>query len=96
METLWTVLGYAVFGLVAGLIARFLVPGRDPMGLFGTILLGVAGSFGGGFAWNLLVNGSDDPMSFEPANFIGSIGGAIVLLLLIRILGLRGGRDKDD
>ncbi|MEN0061110.1 MAG: GlsB/YeaQ/YmgE family stress response membrane protein [Myxococcota bacterium] len=91
----WTILSYSGFGLLAGLIARFLVPGRDPMGLIGTILLGIAGSFGGGFAWNLLVNQSSDPMAFEPANLVGSIGGAIVLLILIRVLGLRGG-GKDD
>lgn len=88
-----TILYYAVFGLVAGLIARFLVPGPDPMGLIGTILLGVAGSFGGGFAYNLLVNGNSDPFHFEPANFLGSIGGAIVLLILMRIFGLRQTRD---
>lgn len=93
MDIVWTVVSYSVFGLVAGLIARFLVPGRDPMGLIGTIVLGIAGSFGGGFAWNLFVNGSSDPLAFEPANFIGSIGGAIVLLLLMRIFGLRS---KDD
>lgn len=91
MDIVYTVVSYSLFGLVAGLIARFLVPGRDPMGFVGTILLGLAGSFGGGFAWNLLVAGNtDDPFAFAPANFIGSIGGAIVLLLVIRLFGLRG------
>lgn len=88
-----TILGYAVFGLFAGLIARFLVPGPDPMGLIGTILLGIAGSFGGGFVYNIFVNQSDDIWAFQPSNFIGSIGGAIVLLLLMRLFGLRGDRD---
>ncbi len=85
----WTIISYSVFGLVAGLIARFLVPGRDPMGLIGTIVLGVAGSFAGGFAWNLLVTGNDDLFAFEPANLGGSILGAIVLLVLMRLFGLR-------
>ena len=43
-----------VVGLIAGAIARLLMPGRDPIGLLGTILLGVAGSFVGGFLENLL------------------------------------------
>ena len=90
---LTTIISYSVFGLFAGLIARFLVPGPDPMGLIGTVLLGIAGSFGGGFAYNLLVNGSQDPFNFAPANFIGSIGGAVLLLILMRIFGLR---QKDD
>ena len=90
---LTTILSYSIFGLFAGLIARFLVPGPDPMGLIGTIVLGVAGSFGGGFAYNLLVNGSEDLWSFDPANFLGSVGGAMVLLILMRIFGLR---QKDD
>ncbi|MEM6925382.1 MAG: GlsB/YeaQ/YmgE family stress response membrane protein [Myxococcota bacterium] len=94
MEIAWTIISYSVFGLFAGLIARFLVPGRDPMGLFGTILLGIAGSFAGGFAWNLFVTGNDDLLAFEPANFGGSILGAIALLVLIRLFGLRGdGKD---
>jgi len=95
MDLVWTIVGYSVFGLFAGLIARFLVPGRDPMGLIGTILLGVAGSFAGGFAYNLAFNPDADLLEFQPANFIGSVAGAIGLLLLIRIFGLRGG-DKDD
>ena len=92
----WTIVGYSVFGLVAGLLARFLLPGRDPMGLISTILLGVAGSFFGGFAWNLLVNGrTDDLLAFEPANFIGSVGGAMVLLIIWRMLGGRSKKDDD-
>jgi len=43
-----------IVGLVAGAIARLLVPGRDSIGIFGTILLGIAGSFVGGFLWNLI------------------------------------------
>ena len=93
MDIVWMVVSYSVFGLFAGLIARFLVPGPDPMGLIGTILLGIAGSFGGGFAYNLLVNGNSDPLHFDPANFLGSIAGAIVLLILMRIFGLRAKKD---
>ncbi len=90
----FTILGYIIFGLFAGLIARFLVPGPDPMGVIGTTVLGVAGSFTGGFLYNLYVNGSEDLWHFEPSNFIGSIGGAIVLLVLMRLFGLR--RQAED
>jgi uncharacterized membrane protein YeaQ/YmgE (transglycosylase-associated protein family) len=43
-----------IIGLIAGAVARLPVPGRDPIGFFGTILLGVVGSFVGGFIWNLI------------------------------------------
>src|SRR5258708_7757244 len=43
-----------VIGLIAGAVARLLVPGRDPIGLLGTIVLGIVGSFVGGFIWNLI------------------------------------------
>ena len=87
----WNILTVLLFGLVAGLIARFLVPGRDPMGLLGTIVLGVAGSFLGGFLYNYFLGAGDD--LFGPSGWIGSIGGAIVLLILMRLFGLRGGDD---
>ena len=51
----WDLIGALVIGLLVGLLARFLVPGRDPMGCIGTSLLGVAGAFVGGiisrFIW---------------------------------------------
>lgn len=88
-----TIISYSIFGLFAGLIARFLVPGPDPMGLIGTILLGVAGSFMGGFAYNFIMNPAGDIWAFDPLSFGGSILGAVVLLILMRIFGLRQQRD---
>ncbi len=77
MGTIGMILGWAVFGLVAGGIARLLHPGRDPMGLFGTVLLGVLGSFlGGGVAYLFKIGTSP----YEPGGWIMSILGAIVLL----------------
>jgi uncharacterized membrane protein YeaQ/YmgE (transglycosylase-associated protein family) len=81
-----------VVGLIAGLLARLLVPGRDPMGILGTIALGVVGSFVGGFIWNLIEYHRVAPNKFHTVGIIGSVLGAIVVLLLLRVLGLERGR----
>jgi uncharacterized membrane protein YeaQ/YmgE (transglycosylase-associated protein family) len=83
-----------VVGLIAGLLARLLVPGRDPIGILGTILLGIAGSFVGGFIWNLIEYDRFAPHRFHPVGIIGSILGAIVVLLLLRVSGLERGRRR--
>ncbi|OLC56678.1 MAG: transglycosylase [Chloroflexi bacterium 13_1_40CM_4_68_4] len=75
-----------IVGLIAGAIARFLVPGPDPMGWIGTIALGIVGSFVGGFLANLLFTGT---ATISPAGWIGSIVGAIVVLLVWRQVGGR-------
>jgi uncharacterized membrane protein YeaQ/YmgE (transglycosylase-associated protein family) len=74
-----SILGWIVFGLIAGAIARLLVPGRDPMGWIATILLGIVGSVVGGMIAYLLRLGTDP---YEPAGWIFSIIGAIVTLLI--------------
>ena len=77
-------LGFIVFlvvvGLVAGFIARALVPGDDSMSIGATILLGIVGSFVGGFLGALLF-GSDDGY-LRPANLLGSVVGAVIALLV--------------
>ena len=80
-----------VLGLIAGAVARLLVPGDDPMGIAGTILLGIVGSFVGGFLANALFT-SGDQEGFGPAGIIGSILGAILVLLLYRWSRGRSGR----
>jgi uncharacterized membrane protein YeaQ/YmgE (transglycosylase-associated protein family) len=77
-----------LIGFVVGAIARLLMPGRDPLGVFGTIVLGVVGSFVGGFLQNLVEYHSLNVHSFHPVGIIGSIIGAWVLLLLLRLTGL--------
>lgn len=72
---------WLVIGLIAGFIARALVPGPDPMGLLGTLVLGLAGSLVGGFLGNLLVDGRVD---IEASGIVGSIIGAVVALLVYR------------
>ncbi len=83
-----------IVGLIVGAIARLLMPGRDPIGLLGTIALGVAGSFVGGFLQNLVEFHSLSVHSFHPVGLIGSVIGAWVLLLLLRLTGLEPGRRR--
>ncbi len=81
-------------GLVVGLIARLLVPGRDDIGILGTILLGIVGSFVGYFLQRLVEGHTLAIHHFHTSGFIGSIIGAVVVLLLLRLLGLERGRGR--
>ena len=83
-----------VIGLICGAIARLLMPGRDPIGIFGTIVLGILGSFVGGFLQNLIQYHTLSIHSFHTVGIIGSIIGAWVLLLLLRITHLEPGRRR--
>ena len=78
MDIIWML----VIGLIAGAIAKLIMPGKDPGGIIVTILLGIAGSLLGGFLWNLLVGGDGD----NTAGLIGSIIGALILLALYRMV----------
>jgi uncharacterized membrane protein YeaQ/YmgE (transglycosylase-associated protein family) len=73
-----------IIGAVAGFLARLLVPGRDPMGLVATILLGIAGSFIGGFLGYLLFHRDASEGALQPSGLFGSIVGAIIALLIYR------------
>jgi len=79
---------FLLIGLVAGFIARALVPGPDPMGWLGTLVLGLVGSFVGGTLAALIFGGTFD---ISPAGLIGSIVGAIIVLLIWRAMGGRRG-----
>lgn len=81
-----------IVGFIVGAIARLLMPGRDRLGILGTIVLGIAGSFVGGFLQNLIEYHSLSVHGFHPVGLIGSIIGAWVLLLLLRLTGLESGR----
>ncbi len=83
-----------VVGFIAGAIARLLMPGRDPLGILGTIVLGIAGSFVGGFLQNLVEYHSLRVHGFHPVGLIGSVIGAWVLLLLLRLARLEPGRRR--
>jgi uncharacterized membrane protein YeaQ/YmgE (transglycosylase-associated protein family) len=83
-----------IVGFIVGAIARLLMPGRDSIGVFGTILLGIVGSFVGGFLQNLVEYHSLSVHSFHAVGLIGSIIGAWVLLLLLRLAHLEPGRRR--
>jgi len=78
-------LGWMVFGLIVGVIAKLVMPGRDPGGIIVTMLLGVAGAMIGGFLGRTL--GWYGPN--QAAGFLMSLLGAIVLLALYRVLFAR-------
>jgi uncharacterized membrane protein YeaQ/YmgE (transglycosylase-associated protein family) len=75
------ILGWIVFGLVVGVIAKLLMPGRDPGGFIVTVLLGIAGAVVGGYIGRAL--GWYGPE--EPAGFIVATLGAILLLVVYRM-----------
>jgi uncharacterized membrane protein YeaQ/YmgE (transglycosylase-associated protein family) len=83
-----------IVGFIVGAIARLLMPGRDPLGILGTIVLGIAGSFVGGFLQNLVEYHSLSVHGFHPVGLVGSIIGAWVLLLVLRLTGLERGRRR--
>jgi uncharacterized membrane protein YeaQ/YmgE (transglycosylase-associated protein family) len=85
---LWGLIVFLVVGLIAGFIARALVPGPDPMGWLGTMVLGIIGSFVGGTLAALVFGGS---LTLSAAGLIGSIIGAIIVLLIWRAMGGRRG-----
>ncbi len=74
-------IGWIIFGAIVGIIAKFLMPGRDPGGWIVTILLGIAGSFVGGFLAQTLMGREQ-----QAAGWIGSIIGAMVLLFIYRLV----------
>ena len=73
-----SIVGYILVGIVVGVLARFLVPGRDPMGWVGTIVLGILGAVIGGWAAGELFKDT------AGVDWIASIGAAILLVLLWR------------
>jgi uncharacterized membrane protein YeaQ/YmgE (transglycosylase-associated protein family) len=76
------VIGWVLFGLVVGIVAKLLMPGRDPGGFIITTLLGIVGAVIGGFLGRSL--GLYGPG--EPAGFLMATLGAVVLLFLYRML----------
>ena len=82
---LFEIVGMLVFGLVAGAIARLLMPGRQAMGLFATMLLGIGGSFLGGFLAYMIWGGE----AFRTVGWMGSVLGAILLMMIAAQMGKR-------
>lgn len=83
-----SIVSWIIFGLIAGVVAKLLTPGRDPGGCIITILLGIAGAFVGGFLYSVL---TDQPFvaRFDLGSLAVAVVGAIVVLLLYRLLAGR-------
>jgi uncharacterized membrane protein YeaQ/YmgE (transglycosylase-associated protein family) len=87
------IIGWIVLGLLAGIIAKAILPGDDPGGIIITALIGIAGAFIGGLITKAL--GFGDPIDefFDLSTWLGAIIGSIVLLLIYRaVTGRRHGR----
>ena len=81
------ILSAIIIGLIVGIVAKLLMPGRDPGGFIVTILLGIAGSFVAGYLGHALGWYREG----QPAGFLASVVGAIVLLALYRMIAGRRG-----
>lgn len=78
------IIGLIVIGLIAGFLARAIVPGRDNMSVFATMILGIIGSFVGGFLADVFFNNSTQDKGIHTVGLVGSVIGAIVALLVYR------------
>jgi uncharacterized membrane protein YeaQ/YmgE (transglycosylase-associated protein family) len=80
-----TVLGWIIFGLIVGIVGKFLMPGKDPGGFLATVAIGIVGALIGGFLGRLLgMYGQDDPVGFVMA-----VIGAVLFLWLYRVITRR-------
>ena len=84
MFSFWTVMYMLFIGFFAGFIARLVVPGRDPMTWWQTLLLGILGSYAGGFGGYILFGWDRDSGAIQLGGIFTSIAGAVVLLLIWR------------
>jgi uncharacterized membrane protein YeaQ/YmgE (transglycosylase-associated protein family) len=79
------IVAWILFGLIAGIVAKLLMPGRDPGGCIITMLLGILGAFVGGFIFELLT-GRPQVMRFDFGSLFVAIIGAVVVLLIYRLI----------
>jgi uncharacterized membrane protein YeaQ/YmgE (transglycosylase-associated protein family) len=78
------ILSWIILGLIVGIIAKFFMPGKDPGGIFVTIILGIAGAFVGGFIGSALGLGSVS--GFDIRSLLIAVGGSILLLIIYRAI----------
>ena len=79
-----------IIGLIAGFIARAVIPGKQKIGILMTIVLGIVGSFIGGFIGYLLFRKDGDDGALQASGLIGSVVGAVIALLIWRAIQRRG------
>jgi uncharacterized membrane protein YeaQ/YmgE (transglycosylase-associated protein family) len=78
------IISWIILGLVVGIIAKFLMPGKDPGGIIITILLGVAGAIGGGYVSSAI--GFGRVTGFDLRSLIIAVCGSLVLLIIYRVI----------
>jgi len=78
------IFSWILMGLIVGVIAKFIMPGKDPGGFIITILLGIAGAFFGDYICSFL--GLGDVTGFNFGSLLLAVGGAIILLILYRAI----------
>lgn len=76
------IISWIIFGLIAGILAKWIMPGKDGGGFIVTIIIGIAGAFVGGFIGNLIGFGGVSGFNF--GSFITAIAGALILLFVYR------------
>jgi uncharacterized membrane protein YeaQ/YmgE (transglycosylase-associated protein family) len=81
------IIAMVIIGIIAGYLGRLLVPGPDPMSFVATAVLGIAGSFVGGFLGYVLFDKDIGDGALQPSGIVGSILGAVALLLLFNMAG---------
>ena len=86
------IIGWIVLGLLAGAIAKLILPGKDPGGIIITMLIGIVGALLGGFLASVLFDVDVNDEFFDLATWVSAIAGALILLLLYRLFtGRRSG-----
>lgn len=78
------ILSWILMGLIVGVLAKFIMPGKDPGGFIVTILIGIAGAFVGGYLGSFLGLGAFT--GFNLGSLLLAVGGAIILLILYRVV----------
>jgi uncharacterized membrane protein YeaQ/YmgE (transglycosylase-associated protein family) len=83
------IIALVIIGIIAGYLARLLVPGPDPMSFLQTVLLGIVGSFVGGFLGYVLFGEDLSEGGIQTSGIIGSLIGAVVSLIIYNMIGRR-------
>lgn len=86
------IIALVVIGIIAGYLARLLVPGPDPMSFLQTVLLGIVGSFVGGFLGYALFGEDLSEGGIQTSGIIGSLIGAVIALIIYNMVGRRARR----